>query len=104
VKSLNWGKCREILTSILGLSQISRRESCDQRNDQRKERKFDEDSEICFVMKGRRESGVVGFTDAVKRRGGKGIAKASIKVLDGEKEKKLNGRRRQKNGDLRKEK
>ena len=37
-------------------------------------REIDEDSEICFVEKGRRESGVVGFTDAVKRRGGKGSA------------------------------
>ena len=27
--------------------------------------KFDEDLGICFVEKGRRESGVVGFTDAV---------------------------------------
>src|SRR5271155_2308836 len=41
-----------------------------------KREKIDEDSEICFVVKGRRESGVIGFTDAVKRRGGKRSAKA----------------------------
>jgi hypothetical protein len=36
------------------------------------------------VEKERKENGVVGFTDAVKRRGGKGSAKASIKVcVDG---------------------
>ena len=39
-----------------------------------KRERIDEGSEICFVVKGRRESGVVGFTDAVKRRGGKGSA------------------------------
>src|SRR5271170_3519714 len=39
-----------------------------------KREKIDEDLEICFVEKGRRESGVVGFTDAIKRRGGKGSA------------------------------
>jgi hypothetical protein len=31
-----------------------------------KSEKIDEDLEVCFVVKGRRESGVVGFTDAVK--------------------------------------
>jgi hypothetical protein len=36
-----------------------------------KSEKIDEDSEIGSVVEGRRESGVVGFTDAVKRRGGK---------------------------------
>jgi hypothetical protein len=40
-----------------------------------KREEIDEDSEICFVVKGRRESGVVGFTDAVKRRGDNGSAK-----------------------------
>jgi hypothetical protein len=40
-----------------------------------KREKIDEDSEICFIVKGRRESGIVGFTDAVKRSGGKGSAK-----------------------------
>jgi len=40
----------------------------------REKREIDEDLGICFVGKGRRESGVVGFTDAVKRRGGKGSA------------------------------
>ena len=41
-----------------------------------KREKIDEDLEICFVVKGRRESGVVGFTDAVKQRVGKRSAKA----------------------------
>ena len=36
--------------------------------------KINEDLEIRFVVKGRRESGVVGFTDAVKWSGGKGSA------------------------------
>ena len=37
-----------------------------------------------LVEKRRRESVAVGFTDAVKRRGGKGSAKASIKAcVDG---------------------
>ena len=40
-----------------------------------KREKIDKDSEICLVVKGRRESGVVGFTDTVKRRGGMGSAK-----------------------------
>jgi hypothetical protein len=31
-----------------------------------KREKIDEDLEVCFVVKGRRGSGVVGFTDAVK--------------------------------------
>ena len=33
----------------------------------------------------KRESGIVGFTDAAKRRGGKKMPKASTKVLGGEK-------------------
>ena len=33
----------------------------------------------------KRESGIVGFTDAAKRRGGKKMPKASAKVLGGEK-------------------
>jgi hypothetical protein len=51
----------------------------------RGKREIDEDSEICFVEKGRRKSGIVGFTDAAKRRGGKKMPKASTKILGGEK-------------------
>ena len=36
-----------------------------------KREEFDEGVRICFVKEGRRESGIVGFTDAVKRRVGK---------------------------------
>ena len=53
----------------------------------REKREIDEDSEICFVEKGRRKSGVVGFPDAAKRKGGKKMPKASAKVLGGEKRK-----------------
>jgi hypothetical protein len=70
VQGLSWGT--EMPTqSIANFSSMLRK--------LRSEReKIDEDSEIGSVVEGRRKSGVVGFTDAVKRRWQE-VARASIK-------------------------
>src|SRR5271168_5073435 len=44
-----------------------------------KRAKIDEDSEICFVVKGRRESGVVGFTNAVNGEVAREVPTVSIR-------------------------
>jgi hypothetical protein len=58
---------------IANFSSMQRKLRSGKRSEKRE--KIDEGSEICFVVKGRSESGVVCFTDAVKWRGGKGSAK-----------------------------